>query len=115
LGVFGRGGFGGASGFGGFGKAGGFGPGGTTTIKRSNDAFTARNQQGDLTIEVTGKIEDGKAKVDEVKVMDGDKTSTYKSVDKVPEKHRDQVKKLIEAASSNKFRFQFNPPRRQEN
>ena len=65
--------------------------------------------------EVTGKIEDGKAKVDEVKVTEGDKTSTYKSVDKVPEKHQDQVKKLVEAASSNNLRFRFNQPRREEN
>lgn len=102
-------------GFGRPGRFGGAGLGDTMTIRRSNDAFTARDQQGDLTIEATGKIEDGKAKVDTIKVTEDGKTSTYNSVDKVPEKHRDRVKNLVEAASSNNLRFPFNRPRRQEN
>ncbi len=91
------------------------GLGGVTTLNRNNDAFTIRNKQGDLTIEVTGKVEDGKAKADEIKITEGDKTSTYTSVDKVPEKHRDQVIRLVEAAGKNRVRFQFRTPRREEN
>jgi beta-lactamase regulating signal transducer with metallopeptidase domain len=98
-----------------FGGLGGAGLSGNTTIKRSNDAFSARNQQGDLTVEVTGTIEDGKAKVDQVKITESNRASTYASLDKVPEKHRDLVNNLVEAASPHDLRFPFNRPRRQVN
>ena len=88
----------------------------STSITRNNDAFTARNQRDDTTIEVSGKVEDGKPSVDEIKVTEGKKTKTYKSVDKVPEEHRDLVKKLVDAAAGKGIRFEFRtPPRREEN
>ena len=44
------------------------GNGVTTTTVRTNDQFTTRHKEGGVTIIVTGKMADGKATVDEVKV-----------------------------------------------
>jgi hypothetical protein len=80
---------------------GGKGP--VTTTMLNNDRFTSRYQDGDLTITVTGKIEDGKPKVGEVQVKDGGKSEKYESVDKVPEKYRDQVKQLMEVTGKDRL------------
>ena len=82
------------------GNFGGFGLGGmsgSTTIRRSNDAFTARNQQGEVAVTITGRTPDGKIDVTEIQVQDGGKSTTYKSVDKLPEQYRDTAQKLLNA------------------
>jgi beta-lactamase regulating signal transducer with metallopeptidase domain len=101
VGVAGRAGginVGGVAGFPGMGGMGGFaGAGGVmTTVFRSGDSFTARHQEGNLVITVTGTVADGKATTKSINVQDGGKSEKYASVDKVPEEYRDKVKNLVE-------------------
>lgn len=74
-------------------------PGGNTvmtTTYRTDDRFTTRHQEGSLVITITGKVEDGKAALREIRVQDGRETETYTSADKVPERYRDKVKGLLQ-------------------
>lgn len=84
------------------------GGGGSTSIHRSNDAFTARNQQGEVAVTITGKMTDGKAEVSEIQVQDGGKTIAYKSVDKLPEQYRDTAQKLLNAVQGRRVRLRIN-------
>ncbi len=67
-----------------------------TTVFRSGDHFTARHQEGNLVITVTGNVADGKATTKTINVQDGATHEKYESVDKVPEQYRDKVKNLVE-------------------
>jgi hypothetical protein len=67
-----------------------------TTVFRSGDRFTARHQEGNLVITVTGTVADGKATTKTIQVQDGAKGEKYESVEKVPEEYRDKVKGLVE-------------------
>jgi beta-lactamase regulating signal transducer with metallopeptidase domain len=89
---------GGFAGGAGFGQAGVFGAGNgvMTSVFRSGDRFTARHQEGNLVITVTGTVADGKATTKTINVQDGGQTEKYESVDKVPEQYRDKVKSLVE-------------------
>jgi hypothetical protein len=70
--------------------------GGSTSILRNNDEFTAKNHTPDVTITVKGKIDQGKAQVSEVQIESNGQTKTYASVDKVPAEHKEKVQKLID-------------------
>jgi hypothetical protein len=95
--VIGGGGFGGAGGFGGFGAFGAAaGNGVMTTVFRTGDRFTARHQEGNLVISVTGTVADGKATTKTIAVQDGNQHENYESMDKVPEQYRDKAKSLVE-------------------
>lgn len=67
-----------------------------TTLFRSGDRFTARHQEGNLIMTLTGTTAEGKARVSEIHVQDGEASHTYPSVDQVPERYRDKVKHLLE-------------------
>ena len=69
-----------------------------TSVTRKDDQFTAVHHEGTVQITVTGKVTDGKAKANEIKIQDGAESNTYQSVDKVPEKYRDMVKSLVTAS-----------------
>jgi membrane-associated protease RseP (regulator of RpoE activity) len=87
------------------------GGGGSTSISRSNDAFSASNSTGGVSVKVKGKVEGGKPQVSEVTVTANGTTKTYASLDKVPAEYRERAKKLAEAAAGNgAIRFGF-PPR----
>jgi hypothetical protein len=90
----GGGAFGGGAGGFGFGAAAGNGV--MTTVFRNDDRFTARHQEGNLIISVTGTVADGKAKTKSINVQDGNTHESYETLDKVPEQYRDKVKSLIE-------------------
>jgi membrane-associated protease RseP (regulator of RpoE activity) len=95
------------------GLAGAAAPGGknvTTTTFRNNGRFTTRHQEGDLVITVTGKVSGGKGQVSEVVVRDGDKSTTYAGVDKVPERYRDKVKNLVEMTEKGNARIESKKP-----
>jgi hypothetical protein len=77
---------------GGLGGAGGV----MTTVFRTDDRFTARHQEGNLVISVTGTVAGGKAATKTIIVQDGAKSEKYESADKVPEQYRDKVKNLVE-------------------
>src|SRR5262249_54111984 len=77
-------------------------PGGKSvmvTVNRTNDNFTGKHQEGDVTVSVAGTVEGGKPKVASIEVREGGKTTKYESVDKVPEQHRDKVKKLLDSVT----------------
>lgn len=86
----------------------GAGLGGNVTITRTADgSFTASSQQGGATITVSGKVENNKAQVDQIEVKEGDQAKKYKSVDDVPEAHRDTVRQLIRMGEGNAGGLQF--------
>ena len=72
------------------------GKGVMTMLSRTDDKFNVVFSDGGLQITMTGAIEDGKARVSSIKIKDGDEDIKATSVDKVPSKYRDQVKKLLE-------------------
>jgi membrane-associated protease RseP (regulator of RpoE activity) len=71
------------------------GKGVMTTLFRDNNRFVVRHQEGGLIITLTGKADGGKA-IEEIRVQDGHESSTFASVDKVPEPYRAKVKNLVE-------------------
>jgi hypothetical protein len=62
-----------------------------------------QHREGTLFITLTGKVEDGKAKISTIQIQDGAPPDRYESVDKVPERHRDKVKKLIDLTAKGSF------------
>lgn len=66
------------------------------SINRNNDNFTGTYQEGTVTVSVSGTVEGGKAKAGSIEVKDGEKSTKFDSVDKVPEQHRDKVNKLLD-------------------
>jgi membrane-associated protease RseP (regulator of RpoE activity) len=74
------------------------GLGGSTTITRTNDSFTARHRGNGVTITVKGSLAQDKANVSEVAIESGGETKTYDSLDKVPQEHQALAKKLADMA-----------------
>ena len=81
-----------------------------TTTFRTNDHFTTRHQEGSLVITLTGKVDNGKAKVGQIGVQDGGESNTYDAVDKVPEKYRDKVTNLIEMSEKGSVKVEVKAP-----
>jgi membrane-associated protease RseP (regulator of RpoE activity) len=73
-------------------------------LKRNGNEFTATETSGKSSITVKGEVKDGKARVSEVQVRDGEKTSTYKSVDKVPAAHKASIERLLKLSEGSKVR-----------
>ena len=67
-----------------------------TSFSRSGDQVTVRHNDGRLSIGITGTVADGKLKVRSIDIGDTSGVHKYESVDDVPEKLRDKVKKLID-------------------
>src|SRR5690606_37864903 len=62
-------------------------PGGKNVVVstvRTGDSFTTKYQEGDLQIELKGKVEQGKSSVESISIDDNGAKSTYDSVDDVP-------------------------------
>jgi hypothetical protein len=91
------------------GLRGGLGNGATTTMTRDNDRFTVRHKQGDVSMSLTGKIEDGKAVPESIEVTDNGKTEKYADVEKVPEAHRARVRELLEMAATGRVKVEVRP------
>jgi hypothetical protein len=88
-------------------------PGGQTvltTMFRTPDRFTLRHQEGNLVITLTGKVADGKAKVNEINVQDGLQTYKYESLDKVPQQYHDKAKNLIEMSEKGNAQIEIKTP-----
>jgi hypothetical protein len=84
-------------------------PGGgvMTTVFRSADRFTARHQEGNLVLTVTGTVAGGKAQTKEITVQDGAVVNKYESVEKVPDQYRDKAKNLVEMAEKGAVRVEI--------
>jgi hypothetical protein len=80
----------------------GQGPG-NVSVSQSRGAdgsFTTKYEDGDVAINIKGKVEDKRANVASIEIRDGDKTNTYKSVDDVPQNLREEVRGLIRSAET---------------
>jgi hypothetical protein len=81
-----------------------------TTMFRTKDSFTTRHQEGSLIITVTGKVADGKTKLGEIQVQDGQVAHKYESVDKVPDQYQDKVKNLVEMSEKSSLKIEVKTP-----
>jgi zinc and cadmium transporter len=70
--------------------------GGAHHHDEAGNRFITLRQEGSVVITVTGTVEDGKAKVGEIQVQDGDETHEYDALEKVPEEYRDKAQDLAE-------------------
>jgi tetratricopeptide (TPR) repeat protein len=78
----------------------------TTTIFRKDDRFTTRYQEASLSINLTGTIADGKARVSEITIQDGRQDHRYQSVEQVPAQYRDRVNQLLEMSGRGEMRIE---------
>jgi membrane-associated protease RseP (regulator of RpoE activity) len=76
-------------------------------IRNADGSFTSSTEENGVKLTVTGKVENGKANVSEIEVKDGTESKKYKSVEEVPEAHREAVKNLIQM-SEGRGGFRFN-------
>jgi membrane-associated protease RseP (regulator of RpoE activity) len=81
-----------------------------TTMFRTKDSFTTRHQEGSLIITVTGKVADGKTKLGEIQVQDGQVAHKYETVDKVPDQYQDKVKNLVEMSEKSSLKIEVKTP-----
>ena len=81
-----------------------------TTTFRGNDQFVTRHQEGSLVITLVGKVADGKAAVQDIRVHDGQESGQYPSLAKVPEAYRLKVKNLVEIAEKSNSRIDVKAP-----
>jgi membrane-associated protease RseP (regulator of RpoE activity) len=79
----------------------------STTLMRTNDQFNAHHQEGMLSINVTGKVDDGKVKLTSITVQDKNKRNTYDSVDKVPEEYKSKVNSLVDLAKAGNIKAEI--------
>ena len=95
---FGVGGPGGVASSSGRPAAGGVGGGNSMSVSVSGGKFTINADQDGVKFEITGTAANGVTTPDRIKITDGDTDVDAKSLDKVPAKYRDKVKKLLEGA-----------------
>jgi hypothetical protein len=69
-----------------------------TTTSRDKERFTAQYRKGTFNVIVRGTIKGGKAMLSEVSVWKDREEKKYTSLDKVPQEHRDRVRRLLELA-----------------
>jgi hypothetical protein len=81
-----------------------------TTMVRTAERFTLRHQEGSLIITLTGKMADGKPKIQEIHVQDGGRSETYENVDKVPDRYRTKITNLIEMCEKGSVRIEIKSP-----
>jgi hypothetical protein len=67
-----------------------------TTTSRDKERFTAQYRKGTFNIIVRGNVKDGKATLTEVSVWKDREEKKYETLDKVPQEHRDRVRRLLE-------------------
>jgi membrane-associated protease RseP (regulator of RpoE activity) len=68
----------------------------TTMTRTADGSFITSQEQNGVKLTVSGKMENDKANVTEIEVHDGKEAKQYKSIDDVPEAHRDAVRNLIQ-------------------
>jgi beta-lactamase regulating signal transducer with metallopeptidase domain len=81
-----------------------------TTLFRNGERFTARHQEGNLIVTVTGSAADHKARVTEIQVQDGATSNKYENLDQVPERYRDKAKSLVEMSEKANANVEIKDP-----
>lgn len=79
----------------------------TTTLIRNGDEFTATQKVDGVSLKLSGTVTDGKANLGSVTIEEGETSKEYDSLDKVPEAHREQVKKLLEMAGKGSVKIEI--------
>lgn len=69
----------------------------SVSVSVSDGAFVIRAAQGGVNYVVTGKMGNDRASAEKVSIRDGDETFEAEAVDKVPERYRPTVEKLLES------------------
>jgi len=85
------------------------------SVTINDGKYSAKETEGDLTITVTGKLEDGKVEVTSVVINDGGSKKTYDSLSEVPSKYRARVKKLTDNSGDSPVRFNFRKEGKDDN
>jgi beta-lactamase regulating signal transducer with metallopeptidase domain len=86
------------------------GRGVTVSVTRNGDQVSAHYRDEAITVVISGKLDAGRLKLDTLTVQEGNGAAVkYDSIDKVPEKYRDKVKKLIEGAETGNVRAEVRP------
>jgi membrane-associated protease RseP (regulator of RpoE activity) len=69
----------------------------TLSVSITNDQFTIESHEhaNQLNITLTGKLDAEKAKVESIVIQDGGEKTSVDRLDRVPEKYREQVEKLM--------------------
>jgi membrane-associated protease RseP (regulator of RpoE activity) len=65
------------------------------SVTISNDQFTIDSNNNGLHINLTGKLEGDKAKVESIVIQEGNEKTSVDRLDRVPEKYREQVQTLL--------------------
>jgi hypothetical protein len=72
---------------------------------QDGDTFTGTYAKGDLKISVTGKLENGQAKLSEITVQEGKESKKYTTSRDVPAKHHDAIRQLLPSPLTNLMIF----------
>ncbi|MFT3880461.1 MAG: M56 family metallopeptidase [Gemmatales bacterium] len=81
---------------------------GNMSVTVNNDQFTAKKTDGDRTITVTGKMNNGKTEVKNINIKNDDGEKSYKAVKDVPEENRADVEKMLTSFKGNAFQWNGN-------
>ncbi|MBX7105690.1 MAG: PDZ domain-containing protein [Gemmataceae bacterium] len=77
----------------------------TVSVMIKDGEITAKESDGDLSIVVTGTVQDKKVTVKSVTIEEPGAKSSYTSLDKVPAKYKSRVEKLISNSGDSPVRF----------
>ena len=77
------------------------------SVSINNGEFKADMTEGDIAIRIVGTVEGKKVKVSEIVIVEPGAKASYTDVDKVPEKYRAKVKKLIANGDDSPLKFEF--------
>jgi hypothetical protein len=77
----------------------------TVSVMIKDGEITAKESDGDLSIVVTGTVQDKKVNVKSVTIEEPGAKSSYSSLDKVPAKYKSRVEKLISNSGDSPVRF----------
>jgi hypothetical protein len=83
----------------------------TTSMMRTADRFTVREEEGPLLLEATGTSAPAGWRVEEVVVRVGGSVARYGRVDEVPPPYRERVVRLLAAATAGGGRIEIHPGR----
>lgn len=76
----------------------------TMDSQRNGDDFKIHRQDGDLSINIAGKMVEGKPVPSEIQIQDVENAHKAKELDKVPERYREIVKQMLNSLGEKKGR-----------